>query len=926
MLKVGHINVRSLLSCFNDIKDHISSCAYDIFAITETWLSHGIADNTIYIDGYQLIRQDRPARGGGVALYIRTCFEYNICLTQCLEYLEHIWISVIVADGPLLIGIIYRPPNTSCKDFFSEFEDTLLRFYTTVNKILCLGDFNINFLNDCSANTKTLINILETFSLSQFICEPTRLTRYSESTIDLICYNSDLKINVEVRDINIADHFLTRCTIPIQNEAMQSAVLAYRDLKKINLINFQRDLEAISWNDVYCLNTVDDKVNFVSSNLTTLLNKHAPLRLRKGRNNKPCSPWFTENLRLLKRLRSEALDRFRYTHLPEHWEYYKRLRNTFTAAYRAEKKAYLNFKFQNCTSKEKWAELKRINVLNKKQNLIPAHLKNLNKINSHFVNAANSNVLPKPDLLDFYKNNKKINHEFQFSEVAEEMISNIILKMKSTAVGSDNINSTFLILCCPFIIPYLTHLINCCLRLAVFPSAWKSAIVMPLPKVSQPDNYGQLRSISILPTMSKILEKVMAFQISGFAASNDLLPEKQSGFRRGHSCTTALADVTDGITGALDEGKASVLVLLDYSRAFDLLNYDILLSILSYNGFGLNAQSLIKSFLSNRTQKVTLDGQYSSAMSIYSGVPQGSVLGPLLFTMYTANFINSFQFCDSHLYADDTQILYSFRPESVAEANFRINSDLQSLFALSQDHLLQLNPLKSVALLFCNEKVRQNISQDLSLTIGNSEVSFKSSSKNLGLIMDNKLKFNEHITSCIKKSYSAIKSIFPHRHCLDKQTKVELCEALVLSHFNFADSIYGPYLDTTEVRRVQRVQNSCIRFICGIRRRQHVSHKLRELNWLSMYNRRVLHSACFFYNIIKNQCPIYLHKKVVYRTDIHNLNIRRRHILTVPKHNKELFKKGFSYNIASTINKFEVCQFNTTVSSFKKGIRQQLLQ
>lgn len=168
--------------------------------------------------------------------------------------------------------------------------------------------------------------------------------------------------------------------------------------------------------------------------------------------------------------------------------------------------------------------------------------------------------------------------------------------------------------------------------------------------------------------------------------------------------------------------------------------------------------------------------------------------------------------------------------------------------------------------------------------------------------------------------------IYGHRHYLDEDTKILLCDSLVLSHFNHCDSVYGPCLDSCDVRRIQKVQNSCLRLIYGIRHRQRISHKLRDAKWLNMYNRRKLHMTYFFYKIVKYKSPSYLHDKISYRTDIHNINIRRKNLLTIPRHNKQLFKRSFSYNIATCINLINVSGSAHSNLTFKKNYKKYLLE
>lgn len=174
------------------------------------------------------------------------------------------------------------------------------------------------------------------------------------------------------------------------------------------------------------------------------------------------------------------------------------------------------------------------------------------------------------------------------------------------------------------------------------------------------------------------------------------LPAHQSSFRKRYSCTTALINITDDIIRATDSGMLTALVLLDYSKAFDSIDHEILMAIMSVVGLSENATRLVKNYLSNRKQIVKIGDNLSSSLSLDSGVPQGSVTGPLLFTMYTCNFHNCIKYCNTHMYADDTQLYYSFGDNDIVAAMQRINSDLASIYRCATDYSLLLNAKKTV--------------------------------------------------------------------------------------------------------------------------------------------------------------------------------------------------------------------------------------
>lgn len=922
----AHLNVRSLLNNFAEFKCHVFKFDYHVLGVTESWLSPNIDNDNLSLDGYEFIRQDRTGmrRGGGVGIYVKSNLKYTVLKSECRQIIEHIWLRVEVQGQSIIVGNIYRPPNSNCQEFLNYFEDILIDFYANNDRILCFGDFNVNMLDNDASHVVQLNNILDTFNLCQMVSEPTRVSQFCSTLIDLICCNSNIVQDVGVRDVSISDHLLVYVKLNMITAETHNTQYLFRSLDRINLVQFQADLEGASWNSIYQIDDIDTKVEFLTTTILNVFNTHAPLKL-KNNQKRPYSPWITDNIRFMKNLRNQALSRFRRTRDPIHWGYYKDLRNFTTTAIRAEKRAYLNQKFQNCSLKEKWAELRKLNVLKNKTKNIPNHLKNVDDLNIYFTQIAQNNNNPKPDLLNFYKNNLLHNQSFSFIQIDEELVCKVILDIKSKAFGADNLNITLISLCCPFIVPYIAHIINSCIGNSYFPRDWKLANVLPLAKVNNPTEFGQLRSISILPTFSKILEKVIELQIVSYVYRFNIIPPKQSGFRARYSCSTALSDIVDDVITSQDSGDATVLVLLDYTKAFDMIDHNIMVAILRYIGFVESASSLMFSFLSDRKQRVCLEGNKSDILVVKSGVPQGSILGPLLYSLYTFNIVRSLEYCQYHLYADDTQIYASFKPSLAATITDQINSDLDALLKVSEDHLLKINPSKSAAILFCHETYRYQLQETIKLKLGNNMISFHDSVKSLGLIMDCKLKFKEHITLCLKKAYSMLKLIYSHRYYLSQKTKSMLCDALVLSHFNFADHLYGPFLDSLDMKRVQKVQNSCLRLIFGIRRRERISHKLPELGWLNMAGRRALHSAVFFYKIIKFKCPPYLHQKIKYRTDVHNVNIRRLNLLSIPSHRTEKFKKSFSYQIASLLNRYKVVDFSLSAYSFKRKIKAMLL-
>lgn len=200
------------------------------------------------------------------------------------------------------------------------------------------------------------------------------------------------------------------------------------------------------------------------------------------------------------------------------------------------------------------------------------------------------------------------------------------------------------------------------------------------------------------------------------------------------------------------------------------------------------------------------------------------------------------------------------------------------------------------------------------------------STKNLGLYIDTDLRFSNHVLNKTKVAFANLKLIYAHRQILNSSTKKLLCDALVLSHFNFADAVYGPCLTIVDSRRIQRVQNSCVRLVCGLRGRRGVSASLRKINWMTMLERRLLHSLVLFNKIITYGSPPYLYNKIKFRTDVHNINIRFKHLISCSPHSTAMYERSFSFNVYKLYNKLPSLLKNTTGFKFKNHIKKLIFK
>ena len=901
-IKLVHLNIRSLLPKLNEIKLFLRDENIDILALTETWLTDGVSSADAHIAGYELIRADRGSRGGGVCFYFRDNLKYKVLNSS--RAIEQLWLMFTLSGTSFIVGTVYRPPKFSAETFIDELENSFAACIPFSDRVICIGDFNIDLLGSGGREYTLLTSLLESVGATQVICEPTRTTDHTVKLIDhIVTLEPALIRDSGVIPCQLSDHDAVFCNLNCTKVPPKSVYKVFRNLSEINYDDFSYCLRQIPFNHIYFINDINDKLDFFNNNLLSLFDIFAPIKKRKLRSQSP--PWLTDNLKLMISLRDKAKEKYRQDGLPSQWEYYKSLRNLTNFTVKAEKRAYFKYVSGVKDKRVMWKKLHSLNVQRATQPPIPESLKKVDELNQYYIDSVNE-IVNSLKINNAVVNNvdaqSPVSCLFEFETVDVALVGSLIRGLSSSSEGSDSISADMIKLCCPVILPYMTHIINFCIAGGLFPDCWKNAIVKPIPKVTNPTQFKELRPISILPTFSKILEKVLKMQLVTFLEKTKLLPSTQSGFRKGYSCVTSMLAVTDDIIGAYDKGSVSVLVLLDFSRAFDTVNHGSLCNILSGAGLGATSVGLIKNYLSDRTQVVKIDDSVSVRRLLTSGVPQGSILGPILFSAYTSHLYDVVKSCQTYIYADDTQLLHTFPHTSLMTAINLINSDLNGLTLAARDLCLKINPNKSEVMLFGNKRLIPNLLNNINICVDGKRLPIVDSAKTLGLVLDNSFRYTDQVTRYIKNAYAALRLLYPHRSYLTYETKRILCEALVLSQFNYMLPLYHPALSAYDSNRIQKVQNCCLRYIYGLRKYDHISHKLQSAGWLSMKNRAQLNALVLYHKLLFYETPPYLFNRIHFRDSIHDRVTRYRHFISPPLHRTSLFKRSFSYHIYKSYN------------------------
>lgn len=920
------------MKCFDDFVNEVTDLKLQIISVTESWLPPSFPSSLIAIPGYSLHRCDRLSRGGGVCCYVRKGIKNQIINLNDgrTHLLEQLWVRICINNKSYAVGTIYRPPHVSAA-FINELERILSMLVVEYDGIIILGDLNVNLLSDSTLGA-SLKSLFDSFNLVQVINQPTRVTANSESLIDVICLSNDIGFSyATTHDMShMTDHCLVSCRLDVSSENSQPQYATFRNLKNINTEEFAFDASSINWTNVVNYDNINDKLTYVNSAIAYLFDMHAPVCTVRINTKKPA--WLTYTLRCMIKLREKAFKRYVKTKKSSDWKCYQDIRNYVTQAISNERKAYFQHQvdIRSNSPGRLWKFFDRANIHARSKNEMDLENADPDLLNRFFANSAPKTTINMKTINEFRNScHPRITEKLTFCLVSPDDVVRSISKLKSNAVGIDNISSRMLKLVLPFCVDTFTHLINYCLETSTFPEVWKKSIIVPLPKTSTACRFEDLRPISILPALSKVLESFIHLQLLEHIEEFDVLPNTQSGFRSGFSTTTALSKVLNDVISNMDNSKVTVMALLDFSKAFDVIDHDLLIAKLVHYGCGESALKLLINYLKGRSQCVKLNSTLSEYLQITRGVPQGSVLGPLLFVIFTADLPKVLpEGINSHEYVDDTQLNISGEPSSINEIVRDVNVCLELVLRWSSSNGLFLNPSKTVCLCVGSSRCRAvaNNVKCTDILLDNNVINFNEKTKNLGVIWDCGLTFENHVNKICSMGYFKLKALYRYKHLLPSEVKWNLIQSLVLCHVDYCSAVYYGCLTGYLKNKLQVLQNACLRYAYYVDRWDHVTPTYNSQQILKIEARCELQFALLLYSVYKSGRPGYLHEFINQRSSCHELNLRNNGALSVPTHRTVKFEGSFQYRTAHTFNKFASHYLNASSKlSFKARIKELLM-
>ena len=471
------------------------------------------------------------------------------------------------------------------------------------------------------------------------------------------------------------------------------------------------------------------------------------------------------------------------------------------------------------------------------------------------------------DSFDFGEN------KLEFKKVSQESILKTLKNLDiNKASGIDNITGKFLrdgakILALP-----ISQICNLSITTSSFPDDCKMAKLKPLFKKGSKTDPKNFRPISLLPLISKVVERIIYDQTMDFLTENKVLYKFQSGFRKNHSTDFCLSYLTDKISSGFDEGLMTGMILIDLQKAFDTIDHEILIAKLPYIGFSDNSINWYKSYISNRKFKVNISDKFSSSADLTCGVPQGSILGPLLFLLYVNDMPQSVK-CDLFLYADDSCLVYQAKELSKIES--RLNEDFASICDWFVDNKLSIHfgEDKTKSILFATKNKSKNIG-NLNISYKNINIKQYSSVTYLGCILDETLSGESMALYVLNKLNARLKFLYRKNEFLTPALRRLLCNALIQPHFDYACSAWYTSLNKKFRTKLQIMQNKCVRFCLQQGKRTHAGFiEFDKLNWLPVekrFNQCLCVNTFKFYN---DTCPLYL-GDIFHPTEQNRINTR----------------------------------------------------
>lgn len=872
----GLLNAQSVGNKFFELRTTVVESRYDVLLLTETW--HTSSDDTALRNcippGYICLDEPRPptdigrTNHGGVAAVIsnESLKHHRIVLKIKTTTFEYLCFSVTGPAATVVVLLIYRPGSSEVTDaFFSELASVLELVALYKCQIIVAGDFNIHVESKSDVNAAKLHDLLQSFACVQQT--PHVATHRDGGTLDLVVTKSDQvveQLTVEPPGI-LSDHALVswrlRCSrLP--------PIAVQRDVRNWNKVDWDEFREALLRSELCTsvgqLLDVNEYFAVYHDVLQSLADKFAPVRKITIRRQR-LAPWMDAECRQLRRNSRRLERKYRRTKSPadrQVWVEHERHRHR---VYRQKESSYWQAQLTD-RSKQPKQLWERITALlgkskgNGKQmndslptadDLLKFFVEKVETIrNSTGGSSANTFLPTAPVVLD------------KFEPYSAEDIAKVIKAAPSKSCCLDPLPTNIMKQFLPELLPFITQLCNASLTHSCLPLSQRHALVTPRLKKSNADpaDMKNYRPVSNLTFISKVIERLVCRQLVAFLEKNRLLPGPQSAYRSGRSTETAVLKIISDAFLAADRGEVTLLGLLDLSAAFDTVDHDILCNRLSAS-FGIRGSVLawIKSFLHGRTQTVIFNGETSMKSAVSCGVPQGSVLGPILFLLYTADVIEiaNRHGVNVHSYADDTQLYVHTPANRIAEQSSKLTACITDIESWMCSNRLKLNTEKTQFTVFGSRYQLAKITTT-SVSLKANQIDISNEVICLGVVLDQELTFAAHVRRLSSRCFYQLRQLRTIRHSLNEQAAKNLVHAFVVARLDYCNSVLSG-VTKARIKELQSVLNAAARLVVRLKKFDHITSTLRDvLHWLPIQQRIDFKVAIMAYRCLHGTGPDYL--------------------------------------------------------------------
>ncbi|KAK6191023.1 hypothetical protein SNE40_002773 [Patella caerulea] len=936
------LNCQSIRNKTDELQEYLLDNDLDIFVAVETWLKPNdtVTLHKLLPSNYSAVTENRIGRrGGGLAVIHKSVLEtsknQSIGPFTSFELLD---VHLKCSNEVLRIVCLYRPPSSSLDVFLSEFTDLLYETFHSTSRLLLVGDLNLH-LDDakCSISNK-FYDILNSFNLRQ---HTTGSTHRKGHLLDVVITRvlDDTVEDVNICDDLVSDHFSIFTKLKINKPVPKQQTIAYRKIRNINIEDFRSDIINSEISEKLDRASIDQQIIVYNDTLRNILDDHAPIKKAKF-TIRPNRKWFTDEIRQSKIHRRSMERLWRNSNLEINKQLYTQARNSTNNLIRRVKKDYILEQINVNKDNPKVVQ----NIVN---SILKPHNQQMLPDHSQDVDLAEEFSRYFTDKIDNIRTELETDNNSEttclsvisppsqvlseFSPTSNKEIKQLVAKSSSSTCELDPLPSPLLKLCIDELCPVLTHIVNTSLSSGTFPDALKEALVFPLIKKSTLDNnvFKNYRPVSNLSFLSKLVEKVVSVRFKDHLKFQHLDEPFQSAYKKLHSTETALLRVHNDVLIKLDSKNVVFLVLLDLSAAFDTIDQPLLLKRLQ-NYFGITGYALkwFESYLTSRKQSVVINKQSSKPVYIKYGVPQGSVLGPLLFTAYTCPLGKLLRDhnLDYHIYADDTQLYVALTPDDESKQIIKLEKCIDNVKNWMKNNFLKLNDDKTELLKIGTDHRLSTISTNC-VKVGGAVIHPSNSVRNLGVKFDKNFDMKEHVSNMCKSANFQLYNIGRIRNFIDTDTSKLLVNSLVTSRLDYCNSLLFN-LPSLQLNRLQKIQNKAARIITRTKLCEHITPILHQLHWLPVTSRIEFKILSLTYSIINiEDSPGYLKHLVTPYIPTRTLRSQNKNLL-MPYHAKSSFgERSFSFAAFKLWNKLpSEVKDSPSLSVFKKKLKTHLFK